>query len=255
MDVANTRLPDRTAGTRFCRYEFKYRLPRGMAAAVRSCVVPHLPHDLYSQPAPDHHYDIVSLYLDSADLRLCRESLEGHKNRFKLRIRGYDDDSDHPVFLELKRRINTVIMKDRVATSRRTLADLATAQGRCIFDDGARQFGLYLQCLAAQPQTLVRYRREAFEGQGPSRVRITFDRGLSCRRTQDWTVSLGGCGWRSVLGDEVVMEIKFDGRFPVWLQALVRRFQLQARSVSKYALSMQHGMPAARGLLSAAGVG
>ena len=92
--------------------------------------------------------------------------------------------------------------------------------------------------------------REAFEGDSPARVRVTFDRDLACRITHDWDVPLGGCGWRPVLVGEVVLEIKFNGVYPAWLQDLVHTFQLQAQSVSKYTLSLQAGTAAAGGMLA-----
>jgi len=237
---------------RFCRYEFKYCLPRGLATPVRAFVAAHLPHDPYSEAAADHHYDISSLYLDSVDLRLCRESLSGQKNRFKLRIRGYDDDPQSPVYLEIKRRLNVIIMKDRCAAPRSELASFSAPTAAPAGSQAVQQFRFYRTCLAARPQALVRYRREAFEGDGPGRVRVTLDHDLSCRITHDWQVQLGGPGWRPVLPNEVVLEIKFNGRYPSWLHALVRRYQLQAQSVSKYALSLHSGIPSAAGLLALA---
>lgn len=252
---AGERPPSGPSSVHFCRHEFKYRLPRGLASTVRACVAAHLPLDPYSAASDDGYYDISSLYLDSADLRLCRESMDGVKNRFKLRVRGYDDHPDHPVFLEIKRRINTIIVKDRSRISRSDLATLATPGGT-LPDAAARQFSLYRQMLSARPQALVRYRREAFEGSRPNRVRITFDRDLTCRTTDQWRVEVQPGLWRRVLADEVVVEIKFDGAtFPAWVQDIVRRFQLQARSVSKYCLGLHACTPTAIGYLRRAGVG
>jgi len=257
--------PQDAPRTRFARYEYKYRLPRGLAATVRACVAAHLPHDRYSGRATDHRYDIASLYLDSADLRLCRESLEGQKNRFKLRIRAYDDRPDTPVFLEIKRRLNTTILKDRAAVGRDVLGCLARTPSAAMAggsagamaagsaagsaaapalpcdSPAARQFDLYRRVLAARPRALVRYRREAFESPGPARTRVTFDHDLTACTTAAWQVRVGGGGWRRVIADEVVMEIKFDARFPGWVQDLVHRFQLQPRSVSKYCLGLHAG--------------
>jgi hypothetical protein len=244
-----TASPRRASRDRFCRYEFKYRFPRGLAAPVRAFVAAHLPHDSHSAIADDHHYDIVSLYLDSADLRLCRESRDGKKNRFKLRIRGYDDDPASPVYLEIKRRLNVVIMKDRCEAPRYELCAFSAPGGAPASSPAAGQFRFYRSCLAATPQVLVRYRREAFEGDGPARVRVTLDQDLACRLTHDWEVRLGGGGWRRVLPAETVLEIKFNGRYPAWMQELVRRYHLQARSVSKYSLSLEAGLPAAADLL------
>ncbi len=237
-------VPSGTPRTSFSRYEYKYRLPRGLASTVRACVAAHLDRDRHSAAAPDGRYHISSLYLDSADLRLCRESLEGQKNRFKLRVRGYDDDPDSPLFVEIKRRLNTTILKDRSLLPRDQLTDLAGPRA-VLTDPAGRQFDLYRRMLAARPQALVRYRREAFENTGPSRVRVTFDHDLCSCITDRWHVTVQGGTWRRVLADQVVMEIKFDGRFPGWIQDLVHRFQLHAMSVSKYCLALHAGAPAA----------
>jgi hypothetical protein len=244
--------PFRASRNRFCRYEFKYRLPSGLVAPLRAFVAAHLPHDPYSAATGDHRYEIASLYLDSVDLRLCRESREGKKNRFKLRIRGYDDDPASPVYLEIKRRLNTVILKDRCAAPRQELETFSSPTVGEASSEAAKQFRFYRSCLAARPQAIVRYRREAFESDGPGRLRVTFDQDLACKVTHDWNLQLGGLGWRPVLAGESVLEIKFNGRFPAWLQDLVRRYQLQARSVSKYTLSLDSGMPAAAGMLARA---
>ena len=75
-------------------------------------------------------YPIVSLYIDSPELQLCRESLTGQKNRFKLRVRSYTDEPEYPQFFEIKRRINQVIMKSR---ARVTDADVPNLLGGPVF--------------------------------------------------------------------------------------------------------------------------
>ena len=44
--------------------------------------------------------------------------MQGQKNRFKLRIRFYDDNPENPAFLEIKRRETDVIKKKRAAITR-----------------------------------------------------------------------------------------------------------------------------------------
>ena len=58
---------------------------------------------------------ITSLYLDSSALHLYRQTVQGIKNRFKLRIRFYDDNPGNPAFLEIKRRVTDVIIGFRNA--------------------------------------------------------------------------------------------------------------------------------------------
>ena len=83
-----------------CRYEIKYVVSEAKAMALMQFIEAYLPLDRYSKLRKDGAYPIVNLYMDSHNLRLCRESLEGHKNRFKLRIRSYTNDLDAPCFLE-----------------------------------------------------------------------------------------------------------------------------------------------------------
>ena len=82
----------------FCRYELKYRITESKAQAVEQFIKPYIHLDRYSKLQPNGAYPIVSLYLDSQDMKLCRESLIGKKNRFKLRVRSYDDDTATPYF-------------------------------------------------------------------------------------------------------------------------------------------------------------
>ena len=47
---------------------------------------------------------------------MARATLDGHRKRFKLRVRWYDDDPDAPAFCEIKRRTDKVIHKTRLRT-------------------------------------------------------------------------------------------------------------------------------------------
>ena len=73
----------------------------------------------YLTPAPhtDVHavYPILSLYLDSPTLRFYDEKVDGEMLRNKVRMRGYGyrwDDVD-PCFLEVKRKVDSRIIKLR----------------------------------------------------------------------------------------------------------------------------------------------
>src|SRR3990172_6263304 len=107
-----------------CRYEMKYRLTESRARAVAQFVRQYLPVDRYCKLQREGDYPIVSLYLDSDNMHLCRESIDGRQNRFKLRIRSYTDEPDYPCFFEIKRRINTVIMKSRARVMHNDIVSL-----------------------------------------------------------------------------------------------------------------------------------
>ena len=234
---------DRTLG---CRYELKYHITESTAVAIARYVGQFLEMDRYSKLQRKGDYPIVSLYLDSANLQLCRESLRGYKNRFKLRIRSYTDEPEYPRFFEIKRRLNTVIMKSRARVMDRDvpalLAGLPLPPQEFKADvDTINQFQLYTDSIQAGPAVLVRYMRQAFEGDSNNRVRVTFDRELAYKITHKPEVRLGGPGWQRnpFTRNGVVLEIKFTGHFPAWLSGMVKYFNLRQRSISKYASSIE----------------
>ena len=228
-----------------CRYEMKYVINEGQAAAIMRFVEMYLKLDPYSRLQPEGYYPVVSLYLDSPDLRLCRESLEGHKNRFKLRIRSYSDDPHAPVFVEIKRRMNTIIIKSRARMRREDMRRVVSGgsvapRGYRTDEDALRQFQLYMHSISAGPVVRIRYMRKAYEGDADNRVRVTFDRELAYNIGAVNTVLLNGEGWRRHNVGGMILEIKFTGRYPIWLSQMAGCFGLRARSMSKYATSIRN---------------
>jgi SPX domain protein involved in polyphosphate accumulation len=228
-----------------CRYELKYLISESKAQAIVQYIKPYLQMDRYSKLQRGGDYPIVSLYLDSDDLRLCWESLTGVKNRFKLRIRSYTDELDYPRFFEIKRRINTVIVKSRARVMDRDVPTLLAGlplppQNYSADIETLNQFQLYMNSIKARPIILIRYLRRAYEGDSETRVRVTFDRQLCYCTTDAPEVRLGGRGWqRNPLTEGgVILEIKFTNRYPAWLNQMIRYSDVQAQPISKYATSI-----------------
>ncbi|MDY0355538.1 MAG: polyphosphate polymerase domain-containing protein [Sedimentisphaerales bacterium] len=229
-----------------CRYELKYLISDAKAAAIERYVRQFLEYDRYSKLQRGGMYPIVSLYCDSPDMKLCRETLTGQKNRFKLRIRSYTDEPEYPRFFEIKRRINRVIMKSRARVMDDDVKPLLAGRqlpprGYTTDEPALNQFQLYTMTINAGPRVLIRYMRQAFESTSENRVRVTFDRELCYKVTDAPLVRLGGSGWqRNALTEgNAILEIKFTGTFPAWLIRLAELFELDARSVSKYATSVE----------------
>ncbi len=223
------------------RYELKYLITEAQAAAVAAYIRPIMRQDSHNAGGV---YPLVSLYLDSPDLRLCRESLEGIKNRFKLRIRCYSDHPDSPCYFEIKRRINQVIVKSRASVPKNAVESLLAGTTRPALADAEEhrslnQFLYYRRFLNAGPAAYVRYLRQAFETRLNDTVRVTFDRQLNCKTPVATVPCLNGTGWQRLSETRVVLEIKFTDRYPTWLSRLVQTFGLERCSMSKYARSVQ----------------
>jgi len=228
-----------------CRHELKYLVSEAKALVLMHFVEAHLPLDRYCKLQPGGMSPIVSLYLDSHNLQLCRESLEGHKNRFKLRIRSYTDDPDYPRFFEIKRRINPIIVKSRARVEHCDIASLllglSLPEEDCHADQATlKQFRLYANSINAAPVIKIRYIRRAYEGDSNNRVRVTFDHQLAYNVSSAPEVSFNGPGWQRYPLNGIILEIKFTGSYPAWLNQMVKCFELHQQSFSKYARSVKN---------------
>jgi hypothetical protein len=226
------------------RFELKYVISETLTPAIRDFVQQQLHLDPNGEGRPDNSYPIHSLYLDSDALALYWATVNGTRNRYKLRLRYYEDRSDAPVFFEIKRRNNEAILKQRCGVHRaavpRVLAGHSPSPDELLSDDpkqiGAlERFTELALGLRASPKTHVAYRREAWVSWLDNSVRVTMDRDV--RFEPQLSLHLGTQIRNPILvfGNKVVLEIKFTGSFPTWLGEMVRVFGLERRSAAKYA--------------------
>src|SRR5258708_7312091 len=115
-------------GLQLQRMELKYIVNENVASGVRSFIGCFLEIDEFGAGLPDFSYPVHSLYLDSDDLALYRQTINGNPNRFKLRLRFYDDDETAPVYLEVKQRLNAAILKQRVGVRRAAIPQILSGQ-------------------------------------------------------------------------------------------------------------------------------
>jgi hypothetical protein len=230
------------------RREYKYLVSEKTARQIKDYVLKYLGPDPYTRLDNDAGYAVHSLYLDSPEFVLCRATMNGLKNRYKLRIRFYDEVPDHPVYFEIKRRVNEVILKQRAAVRRSSLAKLLTGGQPSESDlqqlDTDNYKALCTFCslrdeIAATPTAFTSYLRQGFEPIDSNVVRVTLDRQLRAGRFLGWLSAADVQTWPQPHVNGVVLELKFTDRFPDWTQALVECFDLSRTSVPKYVLCME----------------
>ncbi len=227
-----------------CRFELKYLIPPSLVNPIRCYISDYIEADPYSQAQQHGFYTIGTLYLDSHNLHLYRGNVEGHKNRFKLRIRTYDDSPKSPCFFEIKRKVDAVILKSRSQLKKAAIGEVLSGCSPHFIDSRSEtkvlnQFQLYMRTINANPVIQVRYERSAYESTCNMRVRVTIDKNLCFRTVRTPEVGLNSAGWQELKLGGMVLEIKFTDRFPKWLNQMVRMFNLKLRPVSKYAYSIQ----------------
>lgn len=226
------------------RLELKYQVSDELALAIRDFVSSYLEVDEFGATRPNLSYPVHSLYLDSPSLATYRHTINGNKNRFKLRIRFYENRPNAPVYFEIKRRMNNAILKQRGAVRReavdRVLAGQLPTPDELASTDpkhlaGIQRFLTLMTELQARPTAHVAYLREAWMSPRDNSVRVTLDREVFFEPDPTTLMLATMADPISVFGTRVILELKFTGRYPDWWNELVRVFGLPQASAAKYA--------------------
>lgn len=226
------------------RFERKYLVSDGVAIALREAFLEHLQRDIHMPADKARGYAVYSVYYDTPALDLYRQTRQGAQQRFKLRLRYYDDQPDTAAFVEVKEKIKGQVFKRRFRTDKSLAQSLLNdPQGDVLeaaLSNGAagtalEEFCAKRQTLDAAPKLLVAYEREAFHSLEEPKVRVTFDRrikAVACGRNVRLDIPRYGS---SIGGLNVLMEVKYTGNPPAWFLPIREKFKLKRTSFSKFA--------------------
>jgi len=226
------------------RFELKYLVSEHVAQGARDFVSSYLVLDENCLGQPNNSYPNHSLYLDSSNLQMYWDVINGNRNRYKLRVRFYNEDPASPLFLEIKQRHNDAILKQRSAIRRDKLTAILEGDTPCeghLFTVNQRnlsalqRFSQLMLQQRACPQTHVTYLREAWMTENDNSARVTFDRAVRVERRTSPSVSCAVQNPARPWGEMVILELKFTGRFPNWFGELTRVFGIMQCGVAKYA--------------------
>lgn len=226
----------------------KYLVPEAVTPALRTYVRTFLAPDVHTNDNGTNRYQVYTLYLDGPSLTLCRQTQQGLRNRYKLRVRWYDPAPEAPAFIEIKQRTNDFIHKLRAQVTKAEMQQIVhggylslTEQNRDhSIADVIGEFCERRDRLMASEIVLVSYTREAYESSLGNHIRVTFDReiwGRACRNDHE---PLSPERHREVSNGQVVMEIKFTKEMPGWIHDFIQSFQLTRVSFPKYVACVEN---------------
>lgn len=225
------------------RFEHKYMLSELLAVKIRDFVSGFLELDENGIGKPDFSYPVHSLYLDSETLATYWMTINGDKNRYKLRLRFYNDSTQTPVFFEIKRRMDNCMIKQRGGVFKWAVpqlldGDLPT-EDMLVSDDPRHDFAVrhfleLMNGLHARPVAHVAYQREAWVHPDHDNFRITFDRQVRVEPRLEPIFTTNMNAPKLPFGDEVILELKFTNRYPDLFRTLVEHFGLMQRGAAKY---------------------
>ena len=143
----------------FKRYELKYLLTRKQKKAVLQAMAPYMELDEYGRKT------IRNIYFDTENYRLIRKSLEKPAYKEKLRIRSYSKvSSEDMVFVELKKKYDSVVYKRRMALEENQAMDWVLGKKSCVKQSQiSNEIDYVLQYYRTlAPAVFLTYEREAF---------------------------------------------------------------------------------------------
>lgn len=213
----------------FRRIEKKYLLTEAQRRELMERIREHLQPDEYGRST------VCSLYLDTPDWLMIRNSIDATTYKEKLRLRSYGTPGpDSRVFLELKKKYQGVVYKRRVALTERQ-AEAYLRSGIKPFDSQIFRELDYAMRFYHNPRPAVAlsYEREAFTVPAVPNLRLTFDTHVRYR-TAELSLTAGTAGKEILPEDTVILEIKTDGAMPMWLSRALDDCGIHPASFSKY---------------------
>ena len=213
----------------FKRIEKKYLLSEAQFDALFSRIGSGLRPDAYGRST------VMSLYLDTPDHRLIRDSIEATDYKEKLRLRSYGTAAaDSTVFLELKKMFGGVVYKRRASMTLQE-AERYLRQGAKPFESQIMAEIDWAMRLYGRPQPaiLIACEREAWYDEAQPDLRLTFDRNIRCREN-DLRLDRSSAGVSLLPERTVLLEIKTAGAMPLWLADALDAEAILPRSFSKY---------------------
>ena len=228
----------------FSRYEFKFPMTYGDAELLIGEIAPYV--------APDEHvneqgiYTISSIYLDNAARQCYYETINNDffRQKVRLRVYGLHNDADSPAFLEIKGKIDGLVVKRRV---KMTVGDAMAFIGECA--DKGPDFDLsgykststrileelrrVITVKELRPVNVVSYERLPLVWVEDPDLRITFDYNVRTRG-DDLDLTHGTYGSRTCPEGVAILEIKTSKAIPYWFVRILGGFGYRNQTFSKY---------------------
>ncbi|MBQ7336887.1 MAG: polyphosphate polymerase domain-containing protein [Clostridia bacterium] len=213
----------------FKRYELKYLLTTEQKEIILQAMAPYMELDQYGRTT------IRNIYFDTDSYRLIRRSIEKPAYKEKLRIRSYKRaTSDSQVFVELKKKYDSMVYKRRISLPEHTAMEWVTTHTRIKDSQIAHEIDYFINYYEGlHPTVYLSYEREAYYEKSGGDFRVTFDDNILCR-TEDLSLTSHAYGTPILEEGKVLMELKCAGGLPLWMVHTLSENGIYKTSFSKY---------------------
>lgn len=215
--------------TIFRRYEMKYMLDIRQLPLLKNEMKKYMIADAFGKST------ICSLYFDTPQYLLIRRSMDHPMYKEKLRLRSYGvADENSTVFVELKKKYDSVVYKRRVAMTEKEALEYLLNHRKVMDTQITREIDYCMDVYKGiAPAMLLSYEREAYYARDDREFRVTFDQNILWRN-YDLSLHEGIYGNPILKDNQVLMEVKTAGAIPMWMVRFLRDNEIYKTSFSKY---------------------
>ena len=221
------------------RHELKYFITPAELNVLRSSLKPVMQLDPNGNENNEYH--IRSLYFDTINDDALEEKIAGVGNRKKYRIRIYNF-SDKIIRLERKSKRGDYISKLSCSISRDLAEQIIAGDpygletlNHPLLQDVYRMMTTYL----LRPAVIVDYVREAYI-HPCEETRVTFDKQLRTGYVSSDLFNPELPTYPCLDFNQVILEVKYNRRFPEYVLPLVSSIPAQRSAISKYTLCRRY---------------
>ena len=223
----------------FARTELKFVINIQQYKYLLEEVKKYMHPDIYCKDGKE--YGVYNIYYDTHDNYLVRESLNKPFYKDKLRLRTYFSPASPTdwVYLEIKRKVGTVVVKRRVTWTYAQAMEYLVhgkkpeANKYYINNQVFSEIDVFMNNYELFPKQYISYMRYAFFGHDDIEFRLTFDRKIMERHI-DLELSSPSYGSKVIGDDERILEVKIDKTVPLWLARKMSELDIYRTSYSKY---------------------
>lgn len=218
-----------TIQTVFKRTEKKYIITLNQRKQLLELISSQICSDKFGEST------VRSLYFDTDDFRLIRNSIDKPVYKEKLRLRSYSTPkADSNVFLELKKKYKGVVYKRRETLKYSEAMNYLNTRSKPIDTQIMKEIDWTMNYYnGLKPKMFIAYDRTAFYSKEDSNLRITFDKNV---RFRNYDLELGKGSYGNLILDSglCIMEIKILNSMPLWLSNALTQLKIYPSSFSKY---------------------
>lgn len=227
----------------FSRYEFKFPMSYDDMDRLIDDLIPYVKKDKHVNEYGI--YTISSIYLDNDRKECYYETINNdfYRQKVRLRVYGRESTDDSDAFLELKTKIDGLVVKRRVWMK---LSDAVAFINECI-EKGVdasvdykcsnpqilKEIKHVIQRKKLKPVNVISYERLPLVSTEDPSLRITFDFNIRSRG-DDLDLTHGTHGDRRIPKQVAVLEIKTNKYIPLWLTKNLAKYKYKNQTFSKY---------------------